>query len=337
MRRAMLAALATAAAAATLPAGAQNWPSRPVRVLVPYPPGSGTDIIGRVLAEKLQAAWGQPVVVENRPGGGGTIGTEAGARAAPDGHTFLISDVGPLAMAPSLYARLPYDPVRDFEAVGLVARLPFVLATHPAVPARTAAEFVALAKARPGGFAYAYASVGNGSATHLAMELFRASEGIELTHVPYRGSAPALNDLVAGQVAAMFVNTASSADLIREGRLRALAVGARAPSPVLPGVPTLSQASHGASPRQGGGYPPITQAPASSAQTTSRNEPVSVLAGPARTTSHSVGAQGSRTTIPLTAGRAQEARPVLDSGFRSHACVRFARLDPSGPGPGPAG
>ena len=240
MRRAMLAALATAAAAATLPAGAQNWPSRPVRVLVPYPPGSGTDIIGRVLAEKLQAAWGQPVVVENRPGGGGTIGTEAGARAAPDGHTFLISDVGPLAMAPSLYARLPYDPVRDFEAVGLVARLPFVLATHPAVPARTAAEFVALAKARPGGFAYA--SVGNGSATHLAMELFRASEGIELTHVPYRGSAPALNDLVAGQVAAMFVNTASSADLIREGRLRALAVGARAPSPVLPGVPTLSQA-----------------------------------------------------------------------------------------------
>lgn len=240
MRRAMLAALATAAAAATLPAGAQNWPSRPVRVLVPYPPGSGTDIIGRVLAEKLQAAWGQPVVVENRPGGGGTIGTEAGARAAPDGHTFLISDVGPLAMAPSLYARLPYDPVRDFEAVGLVARLPFVLVTHPAVPARTAAEFVALAKARPGGFAYA--SVANGIATHLAMELFRASEGIELTHVPYRGSAPALNDLVAGQVAAMFVNTASSADLIREGRLRALAVGSRAPSPVLPGVPTLSQA-----------------------------------------------------------------------------------------------
>ena len=222
MRRAMLAALATAAAAATRPAGAQNWPSRPVRVLVPYPPGSGTDIIGRVLAEKLQAAWGQPVVVENRPGGGGTIGTEAGARAAPDGHTFLISDVGPLAMAPSLYARLPYDPVRDFEAVGLVARLPFVLVTHPAVPARTAAEFVALAKAKPGGLAYA--SVGNGSATHLAMELFCTSEGIELTHVPYRGSAPALNDLVAGQVAAMFVNTASSADLIREGRLRALAV-----------------------------------------------------------------------------------------------------------------
>jgi tripartite-type tricarboxylate transporter receptor subunit TctC len=239
-RRAMLTASATAAAAAFLPARAQGWPPRPVRILVPYPPGSGTDIIGRILAERLQTTWGQPVVVENRPGGGGTIGTEAGARAAPDGQTFLISDVGPLAMAPSLYARLPYDPVRDFEPVGLVARLPFVLVVHPAVPARTAAEFVALVKAKPGGLAYA--SVGNGSATHLAMELFCASEGIELTHVPYRGSAPALNDLVAGQVAAMFVNTASSADLIREGRLRALAVGSRAPSPVLPGVPTLSQA-----------------------------------------------------------------------------------------------
>ncbi len=240
-RRVMLTASATVAVSAPFLARAQQgWPPRPVRVLVPYPPGSGTDIIGRVLAERLQTAWGQPVVVENRPGGGGTIGTEAGARAAPDGQTFLISDVGPLAMAPSLYARLPYDPVRDFEPVGLVARLPFVLVAHPAVPARTAAEFVALAKARPGEIAYA--SVGNGSATHLAMELFRSAEGIELTHVPYRGSAPALNDLVAGQVAAMFVNTASSADLIREGRLRALAVGSRAPSPVLPGVPTLSEA-----------------------------------------------------------------------------------------------
>ena len=240
LRRALFASFATAVVAAPFPAGAQDWPSRPVRVLVPYPPGSGTDIIGRVLAERLQTAWGQPVVVENRPGGGGTIGTEAGARAAPDGQTLLISDVGPLAMAPSLYARLPYDPVQDFAPVGLIARLPFVLVTNPALPARTAAEFVALAKAKPGGIAYA--SVGNGSATHLAMELFRTSEGIELTHVPYRGSAPALNDLVAGQVAAMFVNTASSADLIREGRLRALAIGSRAPSPVLPGVPTLSQA-----------------------------------------------------------------------------------------------
>lgn len=239
-RRALLTVLATAAVAASLPVQAQEWPLRPVRVIVPYPPGSGTDIIGRVLAERLQAAWGQPVVVENRPGAGGTLGTEAGARATPDGQTFLISDVGPLAMAPSLYTRLPYDPVRDFEAVSLVARLPFVLVVHPSLPARTVAEFVALAKAKPGEITYA--SVGNGSATHLAMELFRTSEGIQLTHVPYRGSAPALNDLVAGQVAAMFVNTASSADLIREGRLRGLAIGSRAPSPVLPGVPTLSQA-----------------------------------------------------------------------------------------------
>ena len=239
-RRALIAALAAAPATMPLPGAAQTWPARPVRIIVPYPPGSGTDIIGRILAERLQLAWGQPVVVENRAGAGGTIGTDAGAKAEPDGQTFLISDVGPLAMAPSLYARLPYDPVRDFDAVGLVARLPFVLVVHPSVPARTVAEFVALAKATPGEIAYA--SVGNGSATHLAMELFRTAEGITLTHVPYRGSAPALNDLVAGQVAAMFVNTASSAELIRDGRLRGLAIGSRAPSPILPGVPTLSQA-----------------------------------------------------------------------------------------------
>lgn len=239
-RRTLLATLATTAAMVSVPVQAQGWPARTVRIIVPYPPGSGTDIIGRVLAERLQIAWGQPVVVENRPGAGGTLGTDAGAKAAPDGQTFLVSDVGPLAMAPSLYARLPYDPVRDLDAVSLIARLPFVLAVNPAVPVTTVAEFVTLARTKPGGIAYA--SVGNGSATHLAMELFRTAEGIELTHVPYRGSAPALNDLVAGQVAAMFVNTASSAELIREGRLRGLAVGSRAPSPILPGVPTLSLA-----------------------------------------------------------------------------------------------
>jgi tripartite-type tricarboxylate transporter receptor subunit TctC len=236
MRRRSLLASAVLAA----PASAQSWPTRPVRVLVPYPPGSGTDIVGRAVAEPLQAAWGQPVIVENRPGAGGTIGTDAGAKAAPDGHTFLVSDVGPLAMAPSLYARLPYDPVRDFAPIGLLARLPFVLVVHPGVAARDVRELVALARARPG--ALTYASVGNGSATHLAMEMFATAAGVQLTHVPYRGSAPALADLVGGQVAAMFVNTASSADLIREGRLRGLAIGSRASSPVLPGVPTLSAA-----------------------------------------------------------------------------------------------
>ncbi|MBY0336995.1 MAG: tripartite tricarboxylate transporter substrate binding protein [Acetobacteraceae bacterium] len=236
-RRGLVAAAIGLAAA---PAAAQPaWPNRPVRILVPYPPGSGTDIVGRVVAERLAAALGQPVVVENRAGAGGTLGTDAGAKAAPDGQTFLISDVGPLAMAPHLYARLPYDPLRDFAPVGLMARLPFVLAAHPSVPARDAAEFAALARTRPG--AFAYASVGNGSATHLAMELFAQAADVQLTHVPYRGSAPALNDLVAGQVQVMFVNTASSADLIREGRLRGLAIGSREASPVLPGVPTLSR------------------------------------------------------------------------------------------------
>jgi tripartite-type tricarboxylate transporter receptor subunit TctC len=240
MFRRMLLTTLVAAVAAPLPARAQNWPLQPVRIIVPYPPGSGTDIIGRVLAERLQTVWGQPVIIENRPGAGGTIGTEAGARAPNDGHTLLISDTGPLAIGPTLYARLQYDPVADFEPITLLARLAFVLVVNPQVAARSAREFVALARSRPGQIAYA--SVGNGSFTHLAMELFRTSEDITLNHVPYRGSAPALNDVVAGQVSAMFVNTVSSADLIRAGRLRALAIGSRTPSPVLPDVPTLAQA-----------------------------------------------------------------------------------------------
>ncbi len=220
---------------------AAAWPARPVRIIVPYPPGSGTDIVGRLLAERLQAAWGQPVVIENRPGAGGTIGTEAGAWAPNDGHTLLISDTGPLAIGPTLFARLSYDPIGDFAPITLLARLAFVLVVNPEVPARTAREFVDLVRRRPG--QVAYASVGNGSFTHLAMELLRGTEDMPaMNHVPYRGSAPALNDVVAGQVAAMFVNTVSSADLIRAGRLRALAIGARAPAAVLPEVPTLAQA-----------------------------------------------------------------------------------------------
>ena len=234
--------LLSASLAAALPAGAQAqaWPQRPVRILVPYPPGSGTDIIGRILAERLQLAWGQPVVVENRPGAGGTLGTEVGARAQPDGHTLLIADTGPLAIAPSLYARLGYDPVADFAPITLLARLAFVLAVYPGVAAQDAMQFVALARGQPGRIAYA--SVGNGSFTHLAMELFAAAESISLNHVPYRGSAPALNDVVGGQVQALFVNTLSSVDLIRSGRLRALAIGSRARLPVLPDVPTLTEA-----------------------------------------------------------------------------------------------
>ena len=234
--------LLSASLAAALPAGAQAqaWPQRPVRILVPYPPGSGTDIIGRILAERLQLAWGQPVVVENRPGAGGTLGTEVGARAQPDGHTLLIADTGPLAIAPSLYARLGYDPVADFAPITLLARLAFVLAVYPGVAVQDAMQFVALARGQPGRIAYA--SVGNGSFTHLAMELFAAAESISLNHVPYRGSAPALNDVVGGQVRALFVNTLSSVDLIRSGRLRALAIGSRARLPVLPDVPTLTEA-----------------------------------------------------------------------------------------------
>ena len=173
MRRRQFAAILPAALVLSSPSRAEEWPTRPVRVIVPYPPGSGTDIVGRVLAQKLQSILGQPVVVENRSGAGGTLGTDAGAKATADGYTFLISDVGPLAMAPHLYRRLPYDPVADFEAVSLIARLPFVLVVHPSVQARTLGDFVTYAKAHPG--EVTYASVGNGSATHLAMELSATS------------------------------------------------------------------------------------------------------------------------------------------------------------------
>jgi tripartite-type tricarboxylate transporter receptor subunit TctC len=211
-----------------------------VRIVVPYPPGSGTDIAGRALAERLQQAWGQPVVVENKPGAGAILGAETVAHAAPDGYTLLMGDNGPLTINPFLYARLPYDANRDFAPISLLARLPFVLVVHPDVPARSVAELVALGKRDPA--ALTYASVGNGSATHLAMALFCHMTGMKAEHVPFRGSAPALTEVMSGRVQMMFVNTLSSLDLIRAGKLRVLAIGSALRSPALPEVPTLVEA-----------------------------------------------------------------------------------------------
>jgi tripartite-type tricarboxylate transporter receptor subunit TctC len=228
---------------AVLPLSAQAqgaWPQRSVRIVVPYPPGSGTDIAGRALAERLQLIWGQPVVVENKPGAGAILGAETVARAAPDGHTLLMGDNGPLAINPSLYARLPYDPNADFIPITMLARLPFVLVTPPELGPRNVAELVALAKRDPA--ALTYASVGNGSATHLAMAMFCHATGIQAVHVPFRGSAPALTEVMGGRVSMMFVNTLSSLDLIQAGKLRVLAIGAPLRSPALPAVPTLVEA-----------------------------------------------------------------------------------------------
>jgi tripartite-type tricarboxylate transporter receptor subunit TctC len=193
-----------------------------------------------MLGQKLTEAWGQQVVVDNRPGAGAIIGVDAIAKAAPDGYTIGIADNGPLAINPALYPKLPYNPVRDLVPVTLVANLPFILVVHPSVAATTVAELVALAKARPGQLNYA--SVGNGSAVHLATELLKTRAGIDLVHVPYKGSAPALTGVLAGEASVMFVNLLSSLPMVKAGKLRALATGTPKRLIAMPDLPTVAEA-----------------------------------------------------------------------------------------------
>jgi tripartite-type tricarboxylate transporter receptor subunit TctC len=243
-RRAMLftlpaAALAAAAGLCT-PARAEDYPLRPIRLIVPYPPGSGTDIVARLLAQKITENWGQQVIVDNKPGAGAIVGVEAIARAAPDGYTIGIGDTGPLAINPALYDKLPYNPTIDFAAITHVANLPFVLVVHPSLPVTTVTELITLAKNQPGKLNYA--SVGNGSAVHLASELFKRVAGIDIVHIPYKGSAPALAGLLAGEVSLMFVNLFSSIPHLQAGRLRALAVASPKRTAMLPDLPTMAEA-----------------------------------------------------------------------------------------------
>ena len=193
-----------------------------------------------MLGQKLTEAWGQQVVVDNRPGAGAIVGVEAIAKAAPDGYTVGIADTGPLAINPALYPKLPYHPVRDLVPVTLVAQLPFILVAHPSVEAKTVGELVALARARPGQLNYA--SVGNGSAVHLATELFKKRAGIDMVHVPYKGSAPALTGLLGGEASVMFVNLLSSLPMIKAGKLRALATGTAKRLSAMPDLPTIAEA-----------------------------------------------------------------------------------------------
>ena len=225
---------------ASTPIAAAAWPERAVRWIVAYPPGAGTDIVARLLGQRLTERLGQPVVVENKPGAGGAIGLEAIATAAPDGYTIGMADTGPLAINPSLYRKLAYDPVASFEPISLIANLPFVLVVHPDLPVHSVAELIALAKATPGQINYA--SVGNGSSVHLATELFKTMAGVDLVHVAYKGSAPALHDLLAGQVQVMFVNLLSSLPSIQAGKLRLLAVSPATRLANLPDVPTVAEA-----------------------------------------------------------------------------------------------
>ena len=237
-RRGGLAALLLAAIIATA-AQAQTYPSRPIRLVVPFPPGGSTDILARALAQKLSEGLAQAVVIDNRPGAGGSIGSEAAAKAAPDGHTLMMGHLGTLAVNPAIYKNLPYDPVKSFAPVSLMAIVPSVLVVNPQVPAASAAELIAYARANPGKLAYG--SAGAGSTSHLTTEYFKLATGTDILHVPYKGIGPMLTDLISGQLS-MGINGAPAVmSHVNSGRLRALAVTGIARLPSLPQIPTLDE------------------------------------------------------------------------------------------------
>ncbi len=219
---------------------ADGYPSRPIRMLVPYPPGGSTDIVARGIGVKLAAQMKQQIVIDNRAGSAGNVAHELTARAAPDGYTLMLA-ISAMLTNPAVNPRVTYHPVRDFTPLMLVARSPYRVVIYPGLPANTMQEWVALAKAKPG--AMNYGSAGSGTAVHLAAELFRIQAGITMTHVPYKGSGPALTDLVAGQIQMMFVGTLSAAPLVKAGRVRALAVTSLKRRADAPDLPTLAETS----------------------------------------------------------------------------------------------
>jgi tripartite-type tricarboxylate transporter receptor subunit TctC len=235
----LIAVVVSFAALGAMSVHAQPYPSKPIRIVVPYPPGGFNDTLGRTLAEKFQKDWGQSALVENKPGANTVIGTEAVAKAAPDGYTLLVVAF-PFAVTPSLIRNLPYDTLRDFAPVALCAQSPNVLVVNPELPVKSVAELVALAKAKPD--ALSYASTGNGSSNHISMELFKTLAGVRLVHVPYKGSAPAEVDLMGGQVDMYFASPSSAAPHVVSGKLRALAQSGARRSSVAPDLPTVAEA-----------------------------------------------------------------------------------------------
>jgi tripartite-type tricarboxylate transporter receptor subunit TctC len=231
--------LLTLATAMALPADAQDFPSRPVRMLIPYTPGGPTDFVGRALAQRLQKPLGQPVVVDNRPGGGGVIATEIVARANPDGHTLLFATPGQLITLPLLAPKLPYEPLRDFMPLTKLVDTPQVLIASAKLPVASVTELIDYAKQRPGQINYA--SVQTGGTGHLGMELLKQSAGIDMLHVPYKGTAPALTDLIAGRVQLMFSSLPSVQPHVQAGRIRLLATGARQRTDAIREVPTIAE------------------------------------------------------------------------------------------------
>src|SRR6266705_2832099 len=240
MKKIAIIALVFSASAGAL---AQSFPAKPVRLVVAFPAGGGVDIVARLLSPKLAEAWGQQVIVDNRAGASGVIGTEFAARSAPDGHTLFIGTLGNLAVNQHLIAAMPVDPLRDFAPITQVVAVHFVLVAHPALPARDVPELIALARSRPGQLNYS--SSGPGGAPHLAGELFKSLAKVNLVHVPYKGSAPSFQDLLGGQVSLTFDSLVQALPYIRDKRLVALAVLGAARSPLLPEVPTVGESLPG--------------------------------------------------------------------------------------------
>lgn len=239
---AAFALLALASPSFAQSSSAASFPGKPVRLVVPFPPGSSTDIVSRLLAQKMSEAWGHQVIVDNRPGGGGAIGIEQVAKAPPDGYTLVVGHIGTHGVNPSLFPKLPYDPIRDFAPITQTVSLPLILVTHPSLPAKNVKELTALAKSRKGELIYA--SGGNGSAAHLAVEYYKLLAGIDMVHVPYKGTGPALTDLMAGNLSLTITGMPPLMPHIKSGRLRALAVTTAQRVEQLPQLPTFAESGY---------------------------------------------------------------------------------------------
>ena len=222
-----------------VPAAAQPYPSRVVKLIVPQTPGGATDVFARKIGQLLSEKWGQPVVIENRAGAGGVVGTEVVARSAPDGYTLLVTYAGSQAINPALYPKIPFDSVKDFQTIATLASTPFVLIVHPKLPAKDLAEYVALARARPD--ALTYASSGNGSVNHLLGEMLKTEAGIKMLHVPYRGVAPAITDVIGGQVDSAFSSVPSVLQMVQTDKVRALAISSAKRVAAAPEIPTIAE------------------------------------------------------------------------------------------------
>lgn len=232
-------ALALAACACAGPLRADDYPSRPIRLIVPYAPGGGADSVARIVAKRVSETIGQPLVIENRPGGGSIIGTEIVAKADADGYTLLLGQSGPISINPAVYKDLRYDPVKDFAPIAMTTSYPYMLVVNAKLPVKSLRDFVALAKSQPG--AMNYGTTGIGAANHLVTELFNRKAGLTMTHIPYRGTALAVTDLIAGQVTMVFADPISALPQVESGTLRALAVTSLERSPVAPDVPTIAE------------------------------------------------------------------------------------------------